>query len=235
MASNQTFEAPSAGKWKDLLIRKDGEEIVPEPVGSEPEKKIWTTQLMIPFSVKKDTYAFCGPYPPRAEILSKEVNDIFPKYVTCGPRIFEIDPYHFGYLKNPIKLFRSAPYTAHKDYIPWLNRVENDFKGVWENYGIYPLIQFSRTDPKYKPELLIAALHFYEKSTNTFQFRCGMVTPTLLDVAAITGLRPGDHFDPTKTGDKVELNYRENTFSKYIAENMGKKGKKCHMRNMWPS
>jgi hypothetical protein len=87
------------------------------------------------------------------------------------------------------------------------------------------MIQFSRTGPKYKPELLIAALHFYEKSTNTFQFKCGMLTPTLLDVAAITGLRPnGDHFDPTKTGDKVELNYKENTFSKYIAENMGKEG-----------
>jgi hypothetical protein len=52
-----------------------------------------------------------------------------------------------------------------------------------------------------------------------------MLTPTLLDVAAITGLSPtGDHFDPTKTGDKIELNYKENTFSKYIAENMGKEG-----------
>jgi hypothetical protein len=52
-----------------------------------------------------------------------------------------------------------------------------------------------------------------------------MLTPTLLDVAAITGLRPnGDHFDPTQTGHKVELNYKENTFSKYIAENMGKEG-----------
>jgi hypothetical protein len=46
-----------------------------------------------------------------------------------------------------------------------------------------------------------------------------------MDVAAITGLRPtGDHFDPTVTGDKVELSYKENTFSKYIAENMGKVG-----------
>jgi hypothetical protein len=87
------------------------------------------------------------------------------------------------------------------------------------------MIQFSRTDPKYKLELLIAALHFYEKSTNTFQFRCGMLTSTLLDVAAITGLRPtGDHFDPTKTGDKIELTYKENTFSKYIAQNMDKEG-----------
>jgi hypothetical protein len=52
-----------------------------------------------------------------------------------------------------------------------------------------------------------------------------MVTPILLDVAAITSLRlDGGHFDPTKTGDKVELNYKENTFSKYIAENQGEEG-----------
>jgi hypothetical protein len=96
-------------------------------------------------------------------------------------------------------LFRSASYIADKDYIPWLDRVEKEFKETWESNGIYPLIQLSRTSPKYKPELL--------------------------DVAAITGLRPTrDHFHPTVTGDKVELSYKENTFSKDIAENMGKVG-----------
>jgi hypothetical protein len=87
------------------------------------------------------------------------------------------------------------------------------------------LIQFAQTGPKYRPELLIAAMHFYEKSTNTFQFKCGMMTPTLLDVAAITGLRPnGETFDPTKTSKNIELVYKENTFSKFIAENKGKDG-----------
>jgi hypothetical protein len=225
MASNVDFEIPTAGKWKDLRVLEDGEEVIPEPSGTEAERKIWASQLMIPFSLKKDAHAFCGPYPSHSETTSKEVNAIFPLHVTCGPRIFESNPYNFGYLKNALKIFRAAPYTAHKDYIPWLDRVEKDFKDSWQSYGIYPLIQFSRTGPKYKPELLIAALHFYEKSTNTFQFKCGMLTPTLLDVAAITGLRPnGDHFDPTKTGDKVELNYKEITFSNYITENMGKEG-----------
>jgi hypothetical protein len=79
MATNQDFEVPTAGKWKDFLIREDGEEIVPEPVGSEAERKIWTAQVMIPFFVKKDTYAFCGPYQPQAEIVSNEVNGIFPQ------------------------------------------------------------------------------------------------------------------------------------------------------------
>ncbi|KAK2449848.1 hypothetical protein QL285_009003 [Trifolium repens] len=225
MASNLDFNVPTAGKWKDLRVLEDGEEVVPEPSGTEAESKIWNTQLMIPFSIKKEDYAFCGPYPTRAEVISKEVSDIFPLHVTCEPRIFSSTPYNFGYMKNALKIFRAAPYTAHKDYIPWLDRVEKDFKDSWKSYGIYELIQFSRTGPKYKPELLVAALHFYEKSTNTFQFKCGMLTPTLLDVAAITGLRPvGDHFDPTKTGDKVEVNFQEATFSKYIAEQMGKEG-----------
>jgi hypothetical protein len=57
MATNQDFEVSSAGTWKDFLIREDGKEIVPEPVGSEAERKIWTAQVMIPFSVRKNTYA----------------------------------------------------------------------------------------------------------------------------------------------------------------------------------
>jgi hypothetical protein len=144
MASNQDYEVPIAGKWKDLMVLEDGEEVIPEPTGTEAERKVWNAQLMIPFSVKKVDYAFCGPYPPHSETISKEVNAIFPLHVTCGPRVFESDPYNFGYLKNSLKLFRAAPYTAHKDYIPWLDRVEKDFKDTWKSYGIYPLIQFSK-------------------------------------------------------------------------------------------
>jgi hypothetical protein len=72
MATNQAFEVPFAGKWKEFLERDDGEEIVPEPVGDEATKKIWTSQVMIPFSVRKNVYAFCGPYLD-AEIYSKEI------------------------------------------------------------------------------------------------------------------------------------------------------------------
>jgi hypothetical protein len=97
---------------------------------------------MIPFSVNKRVYAFCGPYPD-VEAVSQPVNDIFPLHVTCGPRIFESTPYNFGYFKNPSKIFRSAPYTAHKDFIPWLNRVEKEYGEFWQRYEIFPLIQFA--------------------------------------------------------------------------------------------
>jgi hypothetical protein len=179
---------------------------------------------MIHFSESRSVYSFCGPYPDN-EALSKPINDIFPLHVTCEPRIFNTNPYSFGYFKNPNKLFRSAPYTTHKDFIPWLNRVEKDYGEFWQRYGIFSLIQFARTGPKYRPEMLIAAMHFYEKSTNTFQFKCGMMTPIFLDVAAITDHMPnGETFDPTKTSKNIKLVYKENTFSKYIAENLGKEG-----------
>jgi hypothetical protein len=57
MATNLAYEIPFAGKRKEFLIREDGEEIIPEPVGDEEKKKIWTSQVMIPFSVRKNTYA----------------------------------------------------------------------------------------------------------------------------------------------------------------------------------
>jgi hypothetical protein len=87
MAQEQPLVVPFAGKWKEFIMHDDGEEIVPEPVGDEAKKKIWVSQVMIPFSVNMNVYAFCGPYPD-AEAVSKPVNDIFPMYVTCGPRIF---------------------------------------------------------------------------------------------------------------------------------------------------
>ncbi|CAJ2642321.1 unnamed protein product [Trifolium pratense] len=68
--------------------------------------------------------------------------------------------------------------------------------------------------------MIIAALHFFESSTNTFHFECGMMTPTLLDVAAITGLSPlGDTYDPCKASDTIKFDFRNKSYSKYIVEN----------------
>ncbi|PNX75439.1 hypothetical protein L195_g031375 [Trifolium pratense] len=65
-----------------------------------------------------------------------------------------------------------------------------DLQKIWES-------QLSRTGLKYQQEMIIVVLHFFESSTNTFHFECGMMTPTLFDVAAITGLLPiGDTYDP---------------------------------------
>ncbi|MCI91226.1 hypothetical protein A2U01_0112520, partial [Trifolium medium] len=46
------------------------------------------------------------------------------------------------------------------------------------------------------------------------------MTPTLFDVAAITGLLPtGAIYDPFKATDNIKFTIRDKTYSKYIAEN----------------
>jgi hypothetical protein len=76
-----------------------------------------------------------------------------------------------------------------------------------------------RTGLKYNQEMIIAALHFFESSTNTFHFECGMMTPTLFDVAAITGLPPtGETYDPYHASKNIEVSMNDKTYAKYIAE-----------------
>jgi hypothetical protein len=68
--------------------------------------------------------------------------------------------------------------------------------------------------------MLVAALHFFESSTNTFHFECEMMTPTLFDVAVITGLPPtGDAYDPSRVCNIIDFGFSSKTYSKYIAEN----------------
>ncbi|GAU33485.1 hypothetical protein TSUD_370970 [Trifolium subterraneum] len=108
-----------------------------------------------------------------------------------SPRTFMPGSYNFSYLKPPNKVFRSAP-TIVEGYIARLDRVQRDYE---------------------------TALHFFESSTNTFHFECGMMTLTLFDVAALTGLPPtGDTYDPTKAGSKIELKINHKSYSKFIEE-----------------
>ncbi|KAH1240879.1 hypothetical protein GmHk_07G018620 [Glycine max] len=218
---SQGQAVPFAGKWQHFTVRNDGEKVVPEPHGDTEQTETWESEVMIPFAVERTVYAFGGPLPDQASLSSK-MSKVFPCYQTCEPRIFDSEPYNFNCLSKPNKLFRSAPSIAHRDYLPWLDRVEQAYEDFWKTYGIFDLIQFSRSGPEYRPEMLIAAMHFFKSSTNTFQFKCGMMTPTLLDVAALTGLRPsGETYDPTNSSDNIKLVYKENTFSKYIAEHKG--------------
>ena len=61
---------------------------------------------------------------------------------------------------------------------------------LWKEMGIFDLIQLSRQGPKYHSEMIIAALHFWKPSTCSLHLKCGMLTPTLLDVVGLTGLNP---------------------------------------------
>lgn len=95
----------------------------------------------------------------------------------------------------------------NEDYILWLNKIEGKKSEFMKEKGIFDLIQLSRTGTAYYENILAASLYFWESTTNTFKFPCGMLTPTLFDEAAITGLRPtGETFDPNES-DEDTINF----------------------------
>ncbi|KAB2599039.1 hypothetical protein D8674_041197 [Pyrus ussuriensis x Pyrus communis] len=79
-----------------------------------------------------------------------------------------------------------------KDYCwtQWINELEPIFKKKWMNNDIYELIMLSKTTVIAKPELLTTALLFWNSGTNTFNFKIGTMSLTILDMAQVFGLRP---------------------------------------------
>ncbi|MDV3201112.1 MAG: hypothetical protein Q8877_02820 [Sweet potato little leaf phytoplasma] len=72
----------------------------------------------------------------------------------------------------------------------WCDRLEPRKKEAWIAKRIYDFIRETLNGIKMDTEMIGAASYFWSRSTNTFHFHYGMMTPTLLDVAALTGLRP---------------------------------------------
>ncbi|KAH0638557.1 hypothetical protein KY285_035143 [Solanum tuberosum] len=61
---------------------------------------------------------------------------------------------------------------------------------VWESADIYDSIQLSKNYVLVDKILLYAALFYWSISTYSFHFRFCMMGPTVLDIVALTGLRP---------------------------------------------
>jgi hypothetical protein len=218
-SSGKKQKLPLAGGWSELSLKNYAPNTVLELVMNIEKRKIWETQVMFPYSLANKTYAFGGPLPD-AKSKSSTIMEIFPVYKPCCPRVFLNSPYNFNFIKPPNKVFRSAPYYGNEGYLEWLYRVQVGYGEFWKDSGIYELIQLSRVGPQYQQEMIIAAMHFFESSTNTFHFECGMMTPTLFDVTAITGLSPiGETYDSAKTSQSIEFDYKKKTFQKYIQEN----------------
>ncbi|KAB2608629.1 formin-like protein 14 [Pyrus ussuriensis x Pyrus communis] len=57
---------------------------------------------------------------------------------------------------------------------------------------IYKFIMFSKVTVITKPKLLTTTLFFWNIRTNTFNFRMGLISPTILDTAQVFRLRPSN-------------------------------------------
>lgn len=118
------------------------------------------------------------------------------------------------------------PTHGNKEYLAWLNKVQRKRQDQWQIAWIFYIIQVSRYTHHVNPCMFLVALYFWEGSTNTFQMPYGILTPTLFDVAVITGLSPlGETFDPTLStentftfGRASLLNYIEDHHNKDSVE-----------------
>lgn len=189
------------------LTAKEGINRIPQPTSSnETVVKNWQRQMLIPFVIDRKLLAFHGPLADQKFSL-KAVAAFFPGYKPVAPPTFDkFVVLDVRFMEAKARVFRSMPTLGNKDYLAWLNKVQQKHQDQWRSVGIYELIQISRYAHRVNPCMLLASLYFWEGSTNTFQLPCGMLTPTLFDVAAIIGLSPlGEVFDPTLS--------IENTFS----------------------
>lgn len=60
----------------------------------------------------------------------------------------------------------------------------------WKALGIFDLIKLSEHNLGYSFVQLMASFHFWHSNSNTFHVPFGMITLTLFDITAITGLKP---------------------------------------------
>lgn len=214
--------------WKQLLMpyvddvsaltHPDGRAYIPEP---PMERKIHDMYFS---GIDHFLYfGYCSFIFGLISIISTKfdkVKKFFPCYHCCKPRVFEDTIYELGFMSSLQRVFRSAHTTKYDAYINWLNKVEKKKEQFWKYQGIYELIELSRTDPKYNPNMLISTFFFWEGSTNTFHLCRGMMTLTLFDVGVVTSLRlTWDTFDPSlKNQTKPNFSLTRPGFSNYIED-----------------
>ncbi|CAL9012194.1 unnamed protein product [Prunus brigantina] len=98
------------------------------------------------------------------------------------------------------------------DWYHWFKALEPKLRGHWKKIGIYDTLLLCAGSPfPCDRSLIIAALCFWSSSTNCMRLRFGMMTPNLLDLAAIAGLHPhGDDFSAANLPEgKVGLDFHK--------------------------
>uniref|UniRef100_A0A2N9GFN9 Aminotransferase-like plant mobile domain-containing protein n=1 Tax=Fagus sylvatica TaxID=28930 RepID=A0A2N9GFN9_FAGSY len=81
-------------------------------------------------------------------------------------------------------------YRVFDSWFTWVSRLAPTKLDKWKMLGINEAIHASKYDIPINPSLLIALINFWSPVTNTFSFSEGYMTPTVVDVFALTCLRP---------------------------------------------
>lgn len=174
--------------------------------------------MLIPCVVTDKLIAFHGPYPD-TNTQPKNVQTHFPDFTLAIPPAFENEgTIDVKFIDPKVRFFRSMPTPGNKEYAAWLNKVQRKLHEQWMMAGIFDAIQILRNAHRTNPCMFLASMYFWEGSTNTFQLPYGMLTPTLFDVTAITGLSPmGETFDPTLPTENT-ISFSRASLQNYIED-----------------
>nr|KYP37390.1 hypothetical protein KK1_041425 [Cajanus cajan] len=194
----------------------------------EASLKIFQSQVLLPFSLESGSiHAFLGPF--AGQHKKKFGNTLFPEDSSTLPFIYspEIDLTLFG---DTTKNFRAFPPIKDR-HSSWLTRVEASIHSEWKETGIFEFLQLAKFDLHlFDPQMLLSALSFWNRETRAFEFPCGFICPTLLDIAAITGLKPiGERFqhdafeEDISIGD-ISISWDKKTYLAFITAHMGQPG-----------
>ncbi|CAL2247872.1 unnamed protein product [Prunus armeniaca] len=85
---------------------------------------------------------------------------------------------------------RGWPTSGPEKWNKWLDRLSSLCDTQWREEDIYDAIMLCKSSFTCDRNLVAAGLCFWSTSTNTMKLRFGMMTPTLLDLAAMAGFQP---------------------------------------------
>ncbi|KAM1125203.1 hypothetical protein ACFX2B_040027 [Malus domestica] len=88
----------------------------------------------------------------------------------------------------------------------WVDELKPIFKKKWMSNGIYELIMMSNTPIPIKDKLLLIVFPFWNTKTNTFDFKNGLMSHTILDMGQVFGLKLSTQGNPKEVvvGPKKE-------------------------------
>ncbi|XP_057443868.1 uncharacterized protein LOC130736024 [Lotus japonicus] len=206
---------------------------IPDPLYEAEKRAIWKSQVLIPISINGTLGVILGPLKKAKKDRLTSLPDGYEQFhpsIRGEELILSFRPsYRLPFLKDPKRAFRSTPpnpTAGDRAYLKWLDRVEAGKSRHWKVTGIFDLIQLSRSPISYNPAMLLSSLFFWERSTNSFHVPFGMITPTLLDVAAITGLWvvDDDYHSSTAPTKPIAISTDNIAFSRFIKDHYDEDG-----------
>lgn len=217
------------------------QQYIPEPK-TEEHRRIYESQVLIPITVSGKNHAFFGPL-PNLNIEPRRLRNFFPTYHKRKPigqakrlraektataeesQPLADETIDLRFMNNGFRVFRVTPsFKDPTDYLNWLNKIEKTKSQTWKDMGIYDLIMLSKVKLDYSSTLLVSSLYFWDITHYTFHLPYGMVTPTLFDIAAITGLKlTGNTYDPNiESDDSIAFTTSRAAYSTHITHYHGK-------------